>query len=282
MSCLDIGGPRASERVWALVCGLPEPRRSHKLLMPTIAYIDDSGTGQPPVLVLAGYIATAESWARFADDWQRILNRSPKPAYFKFEEAMKLKGQFAYWQPEQRDEWMEYFFNAISEHVIGGIGVYVSYEGFRNTFQSDCMVPKQFKNPYFFAFYSLIQTLNRIQGEYGINEPVDFIFDEQVIEMRKVRDAWSQFLLVPSLNRETIGNEPVFRKDTEHLPLQAADLLAGMIRMRWIEREKNLSARKMPWERGRIQRPLWIQHWNEDDLRMELAERRKASGLPAN
>jgi hypothetical protein len=50
------------------------------------AYIDDSHTVQT-AFVLAGYIATAENWAAFSDDWQEVLDMPPRLERFKMADA---------------------------------------------------------------------------------------------------------------------------------------------------------------------------------------------------
>ena len=69
MSRLHAGLLPASEPVLAPVCGPPEPKRSRRLIMPLRAYVDESGAGQPPVLILAGGVSSAARWASFADSF---------------------------------------------------------------------------------------------------------------------------------------------------------------------------------------------------------------------
>ena len=48
-------------------------------------YVDDSGSSPDGnVFVLAGYISTAEKWAEFSSEWERICDQDPKtPGYHK-------------------------------------------------------------------------------------------------------------------------------------------------------------------------------------------------------
>lgn len=60
-------------------------------------FIDDSGEQDDPsgpVIVLAGFIATAERWAAFSDNRQAALDAKPPIAYFKMVEAARLRGEF--------------------------------------------------------------------------------------------------------------------------------------------------------------------------------------------
>ena len=45
------------------------------------AYIDESehqASEGPPVFVMGGFIAPAESWAKFSDEWQEVLDMRPR------------------------------------------------------------------------------------------------------------------------------------------------------------------------------------------------------------
>jgi hypothetical protein len=53
--------------------------------MPLQAYVDASGKGDPHLLVIAGYIASADAWELFAAEWQKRLNEAHLP-YFKMNE----------------------------------------------------------------------------------------------------------------------------------------------------------------------------------------------------
>jgi hypothetical protein len=52
------------------------------------AYFDDSGRGQDPVFVLAGFLSTAGRWAAFNEDWRKELDREPTLGRFKMQHAM--------------------------------------------------------------------------------------------------------------------------------------------------------------------------------------------------
>jgi hypothetical protein len=45
------------------------------------AWFDDSGKGQGPVYLLAGYLGNAAVWEQFAYDWQTELDREPQLPY---------------------------------------------------------------------------------------------------------------------------------------------------------------------------------------------------------
>src|SRR3954454_16254224 len=87
----------AHTEVWDVLpqlSGTPSPARLRRLILALDVYIDDSGKDDPPVFVLAGFIAEAENWARFTDEWNAELGRYPAVEYFKMKEAQGGNGQF--------------------------------------------------------------------------------------------------------------------------------------------------------------------------------------------
>jgi hypothetical protein len=77
------------------------------------AYLDDSGMGQPPASVMAGFVSTSERWATFSDEWKQALDMRPSIEYFKMSEAAACSGQFAHWSDERRNERVAYLFSLV-------------------------------------------------------------------------------------------------------------------------------------------------------------------------
>ena len=100
----------AGEPVVALVSGLAPVRRETRPLLMLQAYIDDSGVGGP-LLVLAGYIATAPAWAEFSRDWQELLDMRPRWPYAKMSEIAQSQDA-ARWERAQA------LYRVIERHVL--------------------------------------------------------------------------------------------------------------------------------------------------------------------
>jgi hypothetical protein len=82
------------------------------------AFVDDSGTGgQPPVFVLAGFIATVNEWTAFSDEWQESLEMRPRIKYFKMSEAMTFGGEFSGWSEQSRNDRVARLYRIIENHV---------------------------------------------------------------------------------------------------------------------------------------------------------------------
>jgi hypothetical protein len=86
-----------------------------------------------------------------------------------------------------------------------------------------------------------------LKDEEIINEPVDFIFDEQLYKSDVVQSAYSIFLRdAPDQYRALIGARPRHKNDKRCLPLQAADMLAWHIRREQADQET-----------GPLETPAW-------------------------
>ncbi len=89
------------------------------------AFIDDSGRGQAPVFVLAGFLSTIERWAEFTESWHAELKREPSIAYLKAKEAADCRGQFKGWGFDARDRKMEPFVALINDTAVAAVVVTV-------------------------------------------------------------------------------------------------------------------------------------------------------------
>lgn len=219
----------ARVRVLALVVGFMGNHGKKRLLMPLNAYVDLSGKGDPERLVVAGYIATAEVWADFDKAWQTRLNEAGLP-YFKMNE-MSGKPEIA-----------AYFYRLIEQHPIKAAITCVIHTDELVKVEKSIEYPSyiidtdKLENPYWFAFKAITDILAQYQGELGLDEPVDFIFDEDSERVR-IPEAWELMkqASVPEA-AALMGDIPIFRSDTKIVMLQAADLLAWWI-LKW-ERER--------------------------------------------
>jgi hypothetical protein len=197
-------------------------------------YIDDSGRGQEPGLVLTGYVANSDQWRGFTRDWQDELNVPPSVAYFKMKEAASTTGQFAGHRPELIAYRIKKLVSVIETHVLLGITSAVSQRAF-----ADVIIPKfqgeldhplasVIGNPYFFCFYDIMGLLHNFMWKSKIREPVEFVFDEQGKEGNNVAQFWEVHRDTAPVDsvRELLARAPRFENDEACPPLQAADLTA--------------------------------------------------------
>ncbi len=219
----------ASDRIWPLVEGFRKEERANTLFFMLRAYFDDSDIGSGPVFTLAGFVAPAEKWARFADEWQRILDMSPKIRYFKQAEAMNFTGEFAGISEQSRDEKITILLGLIEEFGLVGISAAMPRSLYEHWFEGDS--DRRLRDPYFLLFFRVITRLVRFCKKYGINEKIDFVFDNQPGHITRVMAAWEDFVSkAPAEFRDYLGDPPIFRDDKTTLPLQAADFNVGFLR----------------------------------------------------
>lgn len=159
---------RASAPIWSMVCHFPGDKRRKRHLLMMKAYIDDSNNSGPAWFVLAGYVASAEKWATFSDEWQQILDMSPRIGRFKMKDA---HGQ---WSDQQWNERLGLFYRTIKDHVSGAVSLAWPFDAHKDIFAGK----KISQNPYHFAFLAIIKTLIDNKERMGITEKIDFVFDK--------------------------------------------------------------------------------------------------------
>lgn len=196
-------------------------------------WFDDSGKGHGPVFVLAGYLATVEQWVGFADDWNALLHRKPRRLeYLKGYEAFGFNKQFLGWTPDDRDVRLMEFLRIVDTYSGKGLAIVIPHDIFarilKQTFQP-------FMNPYMFAYALSFSVMLHYAHGNPAREPIELIFDEDVIKRRQAEKAYADMFRVypPDFTDLLDRKEPRFENDKMFNPLQAADLLAYCVRVRY-------------------------------------------------
>lgn len=258
----------ARDHILRLVCGFSKPKRDRRLLMVLKAFIDES-IADNDVFILAGYIASAEKWADFSDDWQELLDMSPKWEFLHIRDIMGSR------DPE-RIERAGWFYRVIEKYVSHLVCVAVPIEPLRKV-AKEMHLPKLYERPFNLAFSALISQLGASQGEMNLNEPVDFIFDERSDFSYNNMD-WHRFKsTVRDDFQQYLGTMPIFQDDKKVLPIQAADLIAWFMRKMWLK-HRTIHGTKidMPWPaKPKIPIPALLVEYNEELIRREAAEHLK-------
>lgn len=251
-----------------LVCGLPSPKRERWPIMALQAFIDDSmASGE--VLVLAGYISTAEKWSTFSDEWRQRLEMRPRLARFKMNEVDLGS--------ELQMERVRHFYRVIEDHVLAQVAIAVPCREL-NELVPRFDVQQFLVNPYFLAHKVIVNVTAQLQREAGLTDPIDFVFDKRSEEPRLLQAFQYYMGTLPPEFSEVTGAMPIFRDDVEFLPLQAADLLAWWMRKLWLS-DRSISKRyvPLPWP-SRVSIPAIVLDLSGEDLHRELEDiaRRRA------
>jgi len=200
------------------------------------AFIDDSRS-KGGVFVLAGAIASAESWAKFSLDWDEILPLAPLDQdgnrNFGFHDVLRAGGETVQNLPA--------FAQVIARHIKCTV-VFTMHVDDLVRAQSRIQAPSMhlqwgdYENPYLAAFVFFLEGFhNQRNGFSAVIDPtedVEVIFDDQS-EKTLIRKTWDEFLnaQAPGAEVERLGKVPPrFLDDRKFLPLQAADFIAGWSR----------------------------------------------------
>jgi len=220
----------AHEHLASLVAGYAPHRRARKPLAFLQAYIDDSAcqTGKQR-LFMGGFLNNTYGWSEFSRLWDRALSDYPEIKYLKMSEANALRGQFLGWSPEQRDQKLLRLFQLIRDtHSL-------SFEFTVDTSDYLDMVtpyaPHALGSPYYSTTFGIISSLVRYLESRGVEEKVDFIFDQQSNISSDIVLFFDYMCRNISPNaRKLISGTPIFRDEKEMLPIQAADVLVWHLR----------------------------------------------------
>src|SRR5258705_6829359 len=115
----------------------------------------------------------------------------PKLEYFKMNEAVKRKGQFERrrFTEAERNQRLALFYGTIEKHVRAFVSCIVPFDAFD---AAKAISPLRFGlTPYHMAFMAIMSGLRERKQDLGINEHVDFIFDEEKMEETELVDGWA-------------------------------------------------------------------------------------------
>jgi hypothetical protein len=262
-----------------MVAGIPSKERGKRQLLMLQAYVDESVSTDPAIYVMAGLIAPAENWARFSDDWAEILSMKPRVNRFKMSEAMNCGGEFGSWSEDRRDERVLLLQNVISNHATAGVCAALMVDDFNQIIKGS-QLPKQFQSPYYFLLYQMISALSDAQGQLGLDSAVDFIFDDQITEKGRILKDWDLFKSTMQRDNKLIGDAPAFKNEEHVLPLQAADLIAWIIRAH--AEDQSLGKERRPILSGRKSKlniPMVTSMWQARELENLKIEMLIAAGI---
>jgi hypothetical protein len=196
---------------------------------------------------MAGLIGQAEWWADFADKWTACLGESPTIRYFKFYDASHRTGQFSGMSSDSRNKKLVALVKVLDEHPFVVLHITVNAAEYEKswtlnnpTAASQPRRRRRFRwdgvdsNPYFYAYNSFVSAAAVHLFRRGEREQFDYIVDKHPSLGDRVKD-WFPIVRATMIEpvRAIMPAEPIQRDDQQFMPLQAADLIAG------IQREAN-------------------------------------------
>lgn len=212
------------ERVASLVSGYPSRLHDSRLLGMFQVYADESGK-EPPVFIMAAFMATPIQWQHFTDDWDEKLKEPPAIKYLHMREAYAARGEFLGWTDNDISNKLIGLITVINEHVLHGIFMAIDISEYWDKFKGRVSIT--FDQPYFFAATQLMFRVFENEYASGRQTPIEFIFDEQVGQQSEIVGFWSYLKRFgPSKYRRRMGRTPIWDNDIVMPPLQAADILS--------------------------------------------------------
>lgn len=87
-------------------------------------FVDESGNGQGPVMVMAGLVSDVQSWADLAEEWQECLDMKPRLKAFHMAEIISES-----WSEETKAR-VARFRKIVTRHVKGSVIVSIPLEDY--------------------------------------------------------------------------------------------------------------------------------------------------------
>jgi hypothetical protein len=185
-------------------------------------------------LFMAGYLSTAENWAKFSDLWLEELRRAPAIEYLKMQEAVVRGGQFSGWSERDRDMKLMRLGALVAE--LGPLSFQCSIS--QGRYQELSGARPWGMTPHFITCLYTVLSVAGYVADQKEAMPIDFIFDQQDgvdVDVTLFFDAIRAG--AAKKVQKLIPNLPMFRDEKTTMPLQAADMVASEVR-RSYEEEK--------------------------------------------
>lgn len=227
----------AADSIARLVCCYSPPLRERKIIVVLDGYVDDSGASgdqrDGDHFMLAGYVACAESWMRFSEEWDIECAKEPPTPDFKMSKAMRPvdsgDDDGYVWTEAQRDLRIGNLAAIVNRWTLLRVSCATRKSGYENIIKGN--VPRQIDSIFFMPFFTVITAVAHYMTQYGLAGTVDWVFDDMSKAGLRARKhyEWIKEHADPFI-KARLGAEPIFRNDSQVLPLKAADMLAWSLR----------------------------------------------------
>ncbi|MET3896976.1 hypothetical protein ABIB57_000913 [Devosia sp. UYZn731] len=195
------------------------------------AYFDDSGSDSGGRdLVFAGLVNADDAWDQFGLAWSAALSEPPTIGHLKMVEANGLRGQFAGWSRDARDQKLETLANVLHRsRPRWTFDISISRAEYERVVSPT--TPRGLSTPYFAATFGATSMVARYLASEGISTPVRFVFDEQDGVSADIALFFDYMVEnLDPVSRALIKMPIRYGNDMRDLALQAADMLAWHIR----------------------------------------------------
>jgi hypothetical protein len=184
-------------------------------------YVDESGVhAGAEVVTVAAYAGRPNVWRKWISEWQRA--KRPIGIYHAAD-AANLRGEFSGWTAERRDELVKNVLPVIAGSPIAGAAIGLHMQEFRNACAGRKDIPEALGNPYTTCFHWLVQTVLELVKHNERDEALKFVHEQNDYQ----GDARGSFDWIrDNVNPNKVRMRLAFGTKKDHVPLQAADILA--------------------------------------------------------
>ncbi len=189
-----------------------------------IAYFDESGGKDTPLVTMDGYLSDERRWKRFERQWAKAL-KEHGAHYLHMKEYAHCRGEFEGWPEYKRKALMSDLIWVIKSNVQFRVGAVVPCEVYKSTVRA--IDPKDTRlSPFWLCFQTCLNGLAAYCQKHGIAEDIALVFDENKESSKHAAGFYTAFKAATNVpNRSQLASLS-FADDKKLTPLQAADLLA--------------------------------------------------------
>jgi hypothetical protein len=184
-------------------------------------FMDETGIHDDATIVaVGGYIAGPKHWRAWTKDWS-LAKRPIK--VFHSTDCANFRGEFEGWDKERRDKYVAQLLPVMPAHELAGIVIGIRLDDLAIGMKDHPELLEMFGTPYTACFQWAISIIIELATKHGKGERMAFVHEVNDFK----GEALKAFEYVERyLNPRGIPMRIAFRSKADHLPLQAADVLA--------------------------------------------------------
>jgi Protein of unknown function (DUF3800) len=188
---------------------------------------------------VTAYVATFDRWLELGQRWKEIPRVYGSPP-FHFTDFMARRGDYICleWCNTKRDDYIATLAATADEHTIMGCGVAIAEDDYVEGIPLD--LREKWKDPYYFCIYGVLELIAYAEKRLNkvLPKPLYFLFEERKKFAESALKLFSIFKNRPQ--HAGLFGYAAFGPKKEFIPLQAADLLVGVVNRRFKEMKFNL------------------------------------------
>ena len=218
---------------------------------------------------VTAYTASFDSWIQAELEWQQVLD-SFKVSELHLTDFLSREAEFKNdWSNEKRNLFMERLCTIASQRPIFGVGCAITQHDWETGLAAS--VREEWKDPYHFCIYGLLSLIRTkvLRDRASLPLPLFFLFDNKPkfegAALKLYRDYQQEY--DPD---EQIFGDLAFGSRKKYKPLQAADLLVGVINRRFEEMTHGIGP-----ELSKMKKPMDLLFKKEIAITFPTAEKLK-------